>query len=598
MKKLLFTLIVGLLAGANLAAQDNMEVTPRPACEVVEYDTHVDFVFTSEEYVDELNVYVYMNNQYIGSVGGRYPWSEGMDGPTCIYTVERTNDVQEIMLQAQSWTYGKERSEYLEVTYTIAPIQASGQTAPPVIGERYEPDLAWGMSERRLYYDSFSITFANSDDEAATIYYRYHYINEWDGAVTQSDWKSTVGAYLPLPGVVVDPDLVLCESAYGWVEAYAVAENKEPSNTVRHEFYFICYPSAHFQRYYDFIVNGVYYSILDESTVAVSRHTVDQTLDFDAFSGSLISSDPDWYQSDGMQIPGFDFSYYDAVVVPETVEYKGNTYTVTAIKDYAFMSSDLPSLQLPNTLTSIGRCAFYMANIPNLTIPEGITSIGDGAFAFCDVLTEVAIPDNVTTIGDGAFTHCYNLAAVSIPASCDSIGDAAFARCDNLASVALSEGLEWIGVEAFGDCMNLTEIEIPASVTWIGGVAFKGCVNLAKIICWGTVPPEIDGAFINHEEGLSMYIYENAKLFVPNEALQAYRDHPEWSWFYTIVPYLGAGPGDINGDGSLNVGDVTGIINLLVNAVDDAPAYCDVNGDGAVNINDVTMLINTLMNAQ
>lgn len=95
-----------------------------------------------------------------------------------------------------------------------------------------------------------------------------------------------------------------------------------------------------------------------------------------------------------------------------------------------------------------------------------------------------------------------------------------------------------------------------------------------------------------------MYIYENAKLFVPNEALQAYREHPEWSWFYTIVPYLGAGPGDINGDGSLNVGDVTGIINLLVNAVDDAPAYCDVNVDGAVNINDVTMLINTLMNAQ
>lgn len=574
MKKLLFTLIVGLLAGSNLAAQDYLEPTPRPACSVIDYDTHVDFVFTSEEYVDELNVYVYVNNQYIGNVGGLYPWSEGMDGPTCIFTVERTQDVQEIMLQAQSWTYGKERSEYLEITYTIAPLQASGQTAPPVIGERYEPEPGWDMTENRMYYDSFSITFANGDDEAATVYYRYHYINDWDASVTESEWKSTVSPFLPSPGVVVDPDLVIRESAYGWVEAYAVAENKEPSSTVRHEFYFNCYPSAHFQRYYDFIVNGVYYSILDESTVAVSRHTVDQTLDFDAFNGSLISSDPEWYQSEGVQNSGFDFSYYDAVVVPETVEYKGNTYTVTAIKDYAFMSCNLPSLQLPSTLSSIGKCAFYQAVIPNLTIPENITSIGDGAFARSDVFTEV-----------------------TIPASCDTIGDAAFAKCDNLARVTLSEGLEWIGAETFGNCMNMTEIEIPASVTWIGYAAFSGCMNLTKVICRGTVPPEVDGSFINHEEELFMYIYENATLFVPNEALQAYRDHPEWNWFYNIVPYLGAGPGDVNGDGSFNVGDVTGIINLLINAVDDVPAYCDVNGDGAVIINDVTILINMLMNA-
>ena len=79
--------------------------------------------------------------------------------------------------------------------------------------------------------------------------------------------------------------------------------------------------------------------------------------------------------------------------------------------------------------------------------------------------------------------------------------------------------------------------------------------------------------------------------------MEAYQAHEQWGQFYRIVPFLGAGPGDVNGDGKLSISDVTGIINELLSS-DELPAYCDVNGDGKVSIADVTALINMLLSAQ
>ena len=54
-------------------------------------------------------------------------------------------------------------------------------------------------------------------------------------------------------------------------------------------------------------------------------------------------------------------------------------------------------------------------------------------------------------------------------------------------------------------------------------------------------------------------------------------------------------PGDVNGDGMVNITDVTLLINYLLNGIVriDLDA-ADLNGDGQVNITDVTQLINRL----
>ena len=57
--------------------------------------------------------------------------------------------------------------------------------------------------------------------------------------------------------------------------------------------------------------------------------------------------------------------------------------------------------------------------------------------------------------------------------------------------------------------------------------------------------------------------------------------------------------GDVNGDGVVNVTDVTLLINRILNSADD-DCYlvaADVNSDGVVNVTDVTMLISMLMGA-
>ena len=59
------------------------------------------------------------------------------------------------------------------------------------------------------------------------------------------------------------------------------------------------------------------------------------------------------------------------------------------------------------------------------------------------------------------------------------------------------------------------------------------------------------------------------------------------------VPSTG-NPGDVNGDSSVNITDVTALIDLLLSGAV-APAAADVNHDGSVNITDVTALIDFLL---
>ena len=54
--------------------------------------------------------------------------------------------------------------------------------------------------------------------------------------------------------------------------------------------------------------------------------------------------------------------------------------------------------------------------------------------------------------------------------------------------------------------------------------------------------------------------------------------------------------GDINGDGKVNIGDVTALINLLLSGDGEVGnGVVDVNADGVLNISDVTALINHLL---
>ena len=53
--------------------------------------------------------------------------------------------------------------------------------------------------------------------------------------------------------------------------------------------------------------------------------------------------------------------------------------------------------------------------------------------------------------------------------------------------------------------------------------------------------------------------------------------------------------GDVNGDGNINVSDVTALVNMILGTITTDKVAADVNGDGKVNVSDVTALINIIL---
>ncbi|MDO4972302.1 MAG: phosphodiester glycosidase family protein [Bacteroidales bacterium] len=62
---------------------------------------------------------------------------------------------------------------------------------------------------------------------------------------------------------------------------------------------------------------------------------------------------------------------------------------------------------------------------------------------------------------------------------------------------------------------------------------------------------------------------------------------------YNAIPETKTG--DINGDGVVNVSDVTALINKILSLADFSDAVCDINADGVVNVSDVTALVNLIL---
>ena len=295
------------------------------------------------------------------------------------------------------------------------------------------------------------------------------------------------------------------------------------------------------------------------------------------------------YNSDGKSLTvtyNKTDKYTGSVVIPGTVKWGRNYYSVTGIGYAAFRDcSDLTSVFIPNSVTSIGDYAFEnCSGLTSVTIPNSVTSIGYAAFRGCLGLTSVTIPNSVTNIGEDAFSGCSGLTSVTIGNSVTNIGSYAFFDCSGLTSVTIPNSVTSIGDYAFDNCGGLTSVTIGNSVASIGNQAFIDCPSLTSVKVMRKEPPTTKSS------GYPVTAKTRITIYVPYGCKAKYEASPLWRCFKIRIL------SDSNSDNVTNAKDYSGVASYIMGdtpAAFDAEAS-DVDVNGTVDVRDYVGIANII----
>lgn len=129
-----------------------------------------------------------------------------------------------------------------------------------------------------------------------------------------------------------------------------------------------------------------------------------------------------------------DWYYDENVVIPETFEYGGTTYTITAIGEEAFYSKyddydDILTLTIPETVTTIGVKAFSnLKALEAIRLPQELKEIAPDTFSDCISLEEINFPEGLETLNEYACYNCTSLKSVSFGSKIKNISYLVFDR--------------------------------------------------------------------------------------------------------------------------------------------------------------------------
>ena len=158
----------------------------------------------------------------------------------------------------------------------------------------------------------------------------------------------------------------------------------------------------------------------------------------------------------------------------------------------------------------------------------------------------------------------------------------------------MGNAVKTIGESAFWLCSSLASVNIPGSVTEIGGSAFADCGNLTRIEAYPDPTNVSLGSYV------FLNVPKDETLHVLPQYLETYQTAEQWNEYTNIAGDLvePTTNGDVNGDGRVNVSDVSALINMILGLESMNQDLADVNGDGRVNVSDVTALINIILGIQ
>ena len=403
---------------------------------------------------------------------------------------------------------------------------------------------------------------------------------------------------------------------------------------------------------YDFQIDGVYYGINSYvNTVEVSAYAIktDTTSLFSAFStlGSVTIPRTVTYQG-GVEYtvnrigPAAFYSWHiNDISLPNSIQ---------SIELNAFYNVDnLEHIKFSEGVTSIGRMAFAdCSSLQKVMIPNTVKSIDYGAFYGCTALDTLILGAGVEQIGKSAFRTCTNLSIVlSFPLIPPVISNDVFADVtyppvisnDVFADVTYNNAKLYAAVSA-----------LPAYQAAVGWRNFNHIVNMHTLDEALNAPggnihfEESDYSWIVWDDGERLFAmsgnagvhnssstlsttvkvsepsilsfdfkawgesdmnapnthYDECVFMVNGTSIFRYKDVSDNGvGDYFALDNIKIAPktmrGDVNGDSSVNISDVTALIDLLLGGGTISNSAADCNQDGSVNISDVTALIDHLL---
>ena len=337
-----------------------------------------------------------------------------------------------------------------------------------------------------------------------------------------------------------------------------------------------------------------------------------------------------------------EYAFYNCNQVKEIIL----PNTLKTIGNYAFRScSSITEIAIPDSVLSLGDCVFYgCVGLKQAEFGIGITSIGDRVFYACVALTKLVLNGDVNNIHELAFYGAedaviYAFENQYVEDYCNDMGLEYYNLNRNFTMVLTKptklDYIEFEELNTSGLTLDITyENGIKRTITTgyqVSGfdstkfgtqtltVTYNGqtatfdiTVTAKKVRSISIVSGAPETVFVGQDLDYSNMIIE--VMFSDDTTVRlsdgytvenfdsetlgnqsydiVYRDGKTTA-NVTVTDYI---PGDINGDGIVNMKDVTRLVNYL----NDNESYevikkaLDVNGDGVVSIKDVTRLVEYL----
>lgn len=322
----------------------------------------------------------------------------------------------------------------------------------------------------------------------------------------------------------------------------------------------------------------------------------------------------------------------------------GKKYLMTAFGDSALCMNNIAVVDIAKMekLTTIGAYAFAGSQITSFTVPSSVSSIGKYAFASCTKLKDLTLMPPSGTFSYGTSFYggnasdftCYvkwtllysfrnnvkNWAKLygSTKEPIDQLNGYIMGGTENMVASVLhpvdwnASGMSARYVTSYGEQKVYTK---PISATAMGeGVLLTGVDSNTM---YKLQRPAGNPAAMGSSNMLKGITGVNANVYTANvgyyfNATKKKFVRPTATYImgcgngYLEVPYNFVGTstqdvdvdiffngikGDVNGDGLVNVSDVTALVNRILGTASYADSVCDINGDGVVNVSDVTALI-------